>query len=265
VNFEAAKTNLRLIGEHTEDFFAALFTDNKPNPPAGPFGVFHTEAARAINRARQQHLGSLGLDLSNKRVLEVGAGVGLHTPFFLERGCEVVVSDGNLENVGEIRRRLPQLRVEHIDMESDGDLSYLGEFDLIYCYGLLYHLANPERAIARLAKVSKGQLLLETCVALSELEDINYLRDFVSNNQAVSGIGCRPSRKWILERLKKHFGYGYITDSQPDHGDFPTDWNFPMTNLIYRAVFVGSKAPLTNSHLLSEPLQSQSRHVSSAP
>jgi hypothetical protein len=45
-----------------------------------PFAVFLTPEASAINMARQTHLASLGLDLARKRVLEVGAGIGLHTP-----------------------------------------------------------------------------------------------------------------------------------------------------------------------------------------
>ena len=44
-------------------------------PRAGdPFAVFLAPAAHAINQARQVHLGSLGLELANKRVLEVGIG-----------------------------------------------------------------------------------------------------------------------------------------------------------------------------------------------
>ncbi len=264
MNSQQSKAHLQSIGAHVRGLIGALVASEPPAAEQSPFWVFHTDNARAINRARQAHLGSLGLDLSNKKVLEVGAGIGLHTPFFLERGCEVVVSDGNLENVGEIRRRHPQLRVEHVDMEGDGDLSYLGEFDLVYCYGLLYHLANPERAIERLSKVCRGQLLLETCVAQTELEDINYLRDFVSNNQAVSGIGCRPSRSWLLARLNKYFGHGYITSSQPDHMDFPIDWDYPMTNLLYRAVFVGSKVALVNDQLWTEQRQQQTRHTEAA-
>ena len=31
--------------------------------------------------------------------------------------------------------------------------------------------------------------------------------------------------------------------TQPDHADFPTDWDYPPTQLFYRAVFVGSKVP----------------------
>jgi len=107
-----------------------------------PFAVFLTPEANAINIMRQAHLASLGLDLACKQVLEVGAGIGLHTPFFLERGCEVLVTDGNAENVGEIRRRLPNVPSTLLDLEQDGALDHLGTFDIVYCYGLLYHLTE---------------------------------------------------------------------------------------------------------------------------
>jgi SAM-dependent methyltransferase len=220
--------------------------------PASPFDVFLAPNALAINRARQEHLASLGLDLQGKRVLEVGAGIGLHTPFFLERGCTVVVTDGNPDNVGEIRRRHPGLTADQVDLERDESLQRLGQFDLIYCYGLLYHLEHPAQALKRLSEVCTGQLLLETCVSGGGFDEVLFLRDFTGNNQAVSGIGCRPTRRWVMNRLREHMGYAYMPRTQPTHPDFPTDWEFPPTQLLYRATFVGSKTPLALATLTEE-------------
>src|SRR5204863_383555 len=63
-------------------------------------------------------------------------------------------------------------------------------------------------------------------------------------NQAVSGIGCRPTRLWVLNRLRMLFGHAYIPRSQPDHVDFPTDWKQPPIQLMYRSIFVGSRDAL---------------------
>ena len=186
-----------------------------------PFSVFLAPNAHAINHARQSHLASLGLDLAGKRVLEVGAGIGLHTPFFLERGCTVTVTDGRPENVAEIARRHPGVKTAIVDLEADRPIE-LGRFDAIYCYGLLYHLSNPQRALARLADVCDGQLLLETAVSPGTFDELLLVRDPDAFNQAISGIGCRPTRLWILNRLKSLLGYGYIPRTQPDHLDFPT-------------------------------------------
>ena len=209
-----------------------------------PFAVFLTPSAQAINRARQQHLASLGLDLEGKRVLEVGAGIGLHTPFFLERGCEVTVTDGRAENVAEIARRLPTVRTALVDLEADKSLDTLGRFDIVYCYGLLYHLGNPERALARLAEVCEGMLLLETAVSPGSHDELLFVRDPDYLNQAVSGVGCRPTRLWVLNRLHMLFGHAYIPRTQPDHVDFPSDWKQPPIQLMYRSIFIGSRAPL---------------------
>lgn len=224
-----------------------------------PFEVFLAPAAHAINRARQAHLGGLGLDLANKRVLEVGAGIGLHTPFFLERGCEVTVTDGRAENVAEIGRRLPSVRSAVVDLELDRPIE-LGRFDLVYCYGLLYHLANPERALGRLADACGGQLLLETAVSPSTHDELLLVRDPDAFNQAVSGIGCRPTRLWVLNRLKSLLGWGYIPRTQPDHVDFPTDWIHTPIQTMHRSIFIGSRIPLSLPTLADSVPATQDAH-----
>lgn len=257
-----AKEHLAAIGQHARAMVREAFGLSRSTSGAGsPYHVFLMPNALAINKARQEHLASLGLDIAGKRVLEVGGGIGLHTSFFLERGCTVVVTDGNPENVEEIRRRHPSLTSQVLDMEAEESIAHLGSFDLVYCYGLLYHLANVERAIERLAEVCTGQVLLETCVSPGNFDEILFLRDFVSNNQAVSGIGCRPTRLWVMNRLRKHFGYAYITTTQPDHMDFPSNWDCPNTNLLYRSVFVGSKVPLKNPMLTEEIPHKQPKYI----
>jgi SAM-dependent methyltransferase len=221
-------------------FFQRLFT---AQPVEDPFSVFLAPNAHAINQARQSHLASLGLDLKGKSVLEVGAGIGLHTPFFLERGCTVTVTDGRAENVAEIARRHPGVKTAIVDLEIDSPIE-LGRFDVIYCYGLLYHLSNPQRALARLADVCDGQLLLETAVSPGTHDELLLVRDPDAFNQAISGIGCRPTRLWILNRLKSLFGHGYIPRTQPDHVDFPADWVHTPIQTMHRSIFVGSRTPL---------------------
>jgi hypothetical protein len=60
---------------------------------------------------------SLGLPLARRRVLELGAGIGDHTTFFLDRDCEVCVSDGHAENVDFLRQRYHWMRVKIIELE----------------------------------------------------------------------------------------------------------------------------------------------------
>ena len=101
-------------------------------------------------------------------------------------------------------------------------------------------------------------------MALGDAADVHFMRDPRSNNQAVQGIGCRPTRAWVMDKLRLHFGHAYSARAQPDHPDFQTDWKLPETSVNYRAVFVGSKVPLDLPALTAELPQRQARITSLA-
>ena len=217
------------------------------------FASFLTTEAFAINKASQLHLASLAMDLAGKSVLEVGAGIGLHTKFFEDLGCTVFSTDGRQENVAEIRRRYPHRQAEVFDLDQRTDISYLDSFDLVYCYGTLYHLSKPEQALKAMAGVCREMILLETCVTPGDELAVNLVTENASNpNQSYSGKGCRPPRLWVIEMLKKYFGFAYASKSQPPHPDFDWDWQSFVSKKNHRAVFVGSKTPLVNEKLSAQ-------------
>ena len=218
------------------------------------FEVFDTPEALEINWARQDHLASLGLDLAHKSVLEVGAGVGRHTAFFEKLGCTVVSTDARPENVEEHFRRYPHRKgcVEVADLNLPGSHKKFGVFDIVYCYGTLYHLNDPELCIRDLSENCKELFLLETCV---NPEDNNKINNVTENqetkNQSFSGVGCRPARDWIMNELNKYYPFVYCSKSQPDYPEFPLVWPASSSNTItnYRSVFVASRHPLTHGTL----------------
>jgi len=236
-----------------------------------PTRIFLTPEALAINRARQQHLASLGLPLDAKRVLEVGAGIGLHTAFFEQRACHVLSTDGRMDNVSEMRRRHPNRDVAVLDLERSDDIRALGHFDVVYCYGTLYHLGTPEATLRALAEVS-DMVLLETCVTPGEGSVLHMVDEQESvRNQARSSRGCRPTRGWVLGTLTDLWGNAYLSRTQPDHVDFPLDWSQlpaePHATRNTRAVFVGSRAPLDDNAALTRFLpdrQERATHSGSA-
>jgi SAM-dependent methyltransferase len=223
------------------------------------FAPFLAQGALRINYARQQHLATLALPIDGQRVLEVGAGIGLHTAFFEARGCDVVVTDAREENVLEIRRRFPHRRAEILDVERPETYSTHDHFDIIYCYGLLYHLSNPERALDGLATLG-DVLLLETRVTPGSADSITLFREHTATDQALRQIGCRPTRRWVLEALRSRWGYAYTTRTQPGHPEFPTDWRTVSADErnTSRAIFVASRRPLDSPHLSEEILDVQS-------
>ena len=102
-------------------------------------------------KRRQEHLDSLGLDLAGRTVLEVGAGIGDHTTFFLDRGCRVLSTDGRPENLAGFRERddlftaYPHrdcLELAVLDLDRP-PADFGRSFEVVYCYGVLYHLEHP--------------------------------------------------------------------------------------------------------------------------
>ena len=117
--------------------------------------------------------------------------------------------------------------------------------------GELYHLAAPEPALEALSRVS-DMILLETCLSPGVSEDAPNVAEEHTMNQAYSGVGSRPTRAWVVSRLQRFWGHGYISVTQPSHPDFPNDWSMPATRENTRAIFVGSRAPLANPLLTAD-------------
>lgn len=221
----------------------------------GGFSVFDAADAQSINKARLGHLASLNLDFRGKRVLDVGCGVGHLGGFFEERGGSVVGVDARPENVGRLRALYPE-RQAHVANVESRMLTELGRFDIVFCYGLLYHLENPIAALRNIAACCKDILLLETVIT-DDARPVLLLVDEPSEtkNQAVSGFGCRPSPAFVTMALNRiGFTSVYTTKSRPDHVDFVFDWRnsgeWQRDGHLLRCIFVASRSRLDHSGLV---------------
>lgn len=213
------------------------------------------------DQRRQEHLASLGLDISGSSVLEVGAGIGNHTSFFLDRGCKVLSTEARPENLEVIRGRYPELEVRRLDLDAP-DESLDGLFDIVYCYGVLYHLKNPAAAISYMAHRCRRMLLLETCVSYGSEEAINPCPEPADNlSQSIHGVGCRPTRPWVFNELKRHFEFVYMPLTQPNHKEFPVDWETPdLSKPLVRSVFIASRQQINNDLLVDYVPMRQKHH-----
>lgn len=219
--------------------------------------TFQSEHYLRHNQRRLEHLASLQLDVHGKTVLEVGAGIGDHTGFYLDRGCKVTVTDVRPENLAFLRDRFsgnPAVTFQGLDLDHPIDLAQ--QFDVIHCYGILYHLERPAEALQYLARHCRSLLLLETCVSRGNELLINPVDEPTEQfSQAFYGRGCRPTRPWVWARLKELMPYVYATATQPAHEEFPLDWTAGMSQkavTLTRAVFVASRIDLgANPNLLN--------------
>ena len=220
-----------------------------------PEEAFHDPAYVRHNARRLEHLASLQLETAGRTVLEVGAGIGDHTSYYLDRGCPVTITEARQENMAVLSARYPGRPVLALDVEAP--VAVPGSpFEIVHCYGLLYHLSRPDRALEFLASQCSGRLMLETCVSFGSAMDMHPIQeDRLDPSQAQSGVGCRPTRAWIFATLQRLFTHVYVPCTQPDHEQFPIDWTAPSKHLagLQRAVFVASRGPM-NSPLLSQVL-----------
>ncbi|MCO4781180.1 MAG: class I SAM-dependent methyltransferase [Candidatus Cloacimonetes bacterium] len=218
--------------------------------------LFHSGGYLRHNTRRQEHLNSLRLPIQGKSVLEVGAGIGDHSTFFIDRGCDITITEVREENLEIIRQRFPHLSTMKLDMENPPDFNGV-QYDIVYCYGLLYHVEDPKVSLDYLAKCCKGLLLLETCVSSDLDSEVNTVTEADDQTQAYSRIGCRPTRFMLWKYLKSLFPYVYLTKTQPAHEEFPLNWESPDLSHLTRAVFVASQTKLDNDMLSDELLMQQ--------
>lgn len=223
------------------------------------FNAFDRKKARHINKARLEHLASLGLPLRGKRVLEPGSGIGLLTGFFEDMGCAVYSTEGRKENVNENLRRHPwrKGKVGLVDLMVSGSHDHLGTFDVVFCYGTLYHVPDPKLVLRDLAHVCNSIFLLESCVHPNDNGKMNPRRESKGINQGIHKMGCRPARDWLMNELEELFGYSYLTVTQPDHPAFPLEWPAQRLKGSVRSIFVASREPLILLSLSGSLLKKQ--------
>jgi len=223
-------------------------------PEGGGLEGFETPEAQAINKARLDHLDSLGLPLDGRTVLDVGSGPGHLAQYFVARGCDVLSTDAREENVRRLQELYPGHQADTIDVERDS-LDALGRFDVVFCYGLLYHLESPVLALRKLASVCDDLLLVETMVCDSPLPVLRLEDEYLSLNQALRGIAHRPSPAWVamvLDRIGMH--NVYLAAEPPAHPDYRFDRLHGLETArdghLLRAVFVASWNALDNDRLV---------------
>ena len=220
----------------------------------GGVDVFDTPEAIALNEARMSHLESLGLNLAGKRVLDVGAGVGHLAARLQTLGSSVVCLEGRPENVGAMRSRYPQIEGYVADVENE-PLTRFGRFDVVFSYGLLYHLENPLHAIRNLESVCGELLLLESMVCDHDRPVVLVEDESPDVNQALAGLGCRPSPHYIALALNRAgFAHIYAPKKPPEHADFRFEWrnglDYVRDGHPLRCVFVASRSDLRNPNLV---------------
>ena len=96
---------------------------------------------------------------AGKRVLEIGCGIGSDAEEFAKNGADYVGIDLSDQSIALCRQRFEVLGLEgefhNIDVTDLEALKTLGEFDLVYSYGVIHHFPGIDKIIDNVREVVK--------------------------------------------------------------------------------------------------------------
>jgi FkbM family methyltransferase len=177
----------------------------------------HIEArGETIRRVTNDLKGALGLSTA----IDVGCGLGFFSQILQECGLSVRAIDGRLANIEEARLRYPKILFDKGDIQ-DQNIPSLGTFDLVLCFGLLYHLESPLLAIRNLRSLTRKGLLLES-MCLPGIKPLMQLREELSlEDQSLTDVAFYPTETCLVKMLyRAGFTGVYRVRVLPDHDDF---------------------------------------------
>lgn len=186
--------------------------------------IFDNSGYARISEARlrtlQTFLPELQRQLGLKTALDVGCGTGFFSEFLRDSEFRVSALDGRKENVEEAQRRVENVDFRQADVE-DPSLPTLGPFDLVLCFGLLYHLENPFRAIRNLFALTGKVLIVESMCVPDESTLLYLLDEGKLEDQGLNYVAFYPSEGCLIKMMwRAGFPFVYRFRNLPDHEQF---------------------------------------------
>ncbi len=208
---------------------------------------FDTSGALNINEARKSFLDKWLPDFIKRErittVLDVGCGFGSFSIYLKNLGLKVTAFDIRKENVAVAKDRNPGIDFKVYDIE-DRSVCSLGSFDMVFCFGTLYHLENPFRAIRNLYCLTGKFLLAETQTAPYAYPCAALYEECNKEDQSLNYTVLIPSESCFVKIFYKAGFAGVYSSKIPViHKEFRAS----LVNKKARAIFLATR--LTNLKL----------------
>ncbi|MGH8501277.1 MAG: class I SAM-dependent methyltransferase [Gammaproteobacteria bacterium] len=196
-------------------------------------GVTYGGAFDAMNDARLTQFHAHFPDV--KTILELGSlegghSFGLASHSNVERIVALEGRSFNIERARFVQKLLGVDKVKFIEVNlEETDLAVHGQFDAVFCAGLLYHLPEPWKLIAQCARVGPGLFIWTHYAADNNTVEVNGyqgkwyqesgLRDPLSGMSKESFWPTLTSLKAML--TQKGFGNVHVIEDDPKHPHGP--------------------------------------------
>lgn len=228
---------------------------------------FDQREYRQLIEAREQTIrrvvNKLKSALGLSSAVDVGCGVGFFSQTLAECGLRVCGFDARPENVAEARKRFPGIPFGEANIEGR-EICQLGRFDVVLCFGLLYHLENPLKAVRNLRAITEKCLFLESLCLPEEKCTLLLREEPRQDDQSLHAVACYPSESTLVKMLyQAGFAKVYGLTLLPDHDDFRETREHKQR----RTVLLASLVPIDGAgfRLLLEPDETEDPWAKNPP
>lgn len=202
--------------------------------------VFNGEHYERLNISRAEVLREILRELTQplglRTAIDIGCGLGFFSQLMSTLGLQVTAVDGRHENIEEGKKRYPNIRFLCFDVQ-DPSLLSLGEFDLVLCFGLLYHLENPLLAVRHLQAITTQLLIAESVTFPGEEPVMALIDEELHEDQGLNHVAFYPTEPCLIKMFyRAGYPFVYALIRRPAHPDFE--------GARVRTVLAASKQPI---------------------
>jgi SAM-dependent methyltransferase len=108
--------------------------------------------------------------LEGLRIIDLGCNEAEMAIEFAMHGAEVVAVDGREDNLAKPRLVKEILGIDNLTIVNENVVNLtvgrFGQFDVVLCFGLLYHLDDPHRFLKSICEMTRRLMFLNTHVAV---------------------------------------------------------------------------------------------------
>jgi 2-polyprenyl-3-methyl-5-hydroxy-6-metoxy-1,4-benzoquinol methylase len=156
------------------------WTDHNIHLGNGLYTMDASVSTEKLRRIVQIVADIAGKPLSTLRILDLACLEGQYAIEFARHGARSVGIEGRVENLEKARFAQRALRLDNVELYQD-DIRNLstekyGEFDVVLCLGVLYHLDAPDvfEFVERIASVCNGFAVFDTYISVTKERSVPY-------------------------------------------------------------------------------------------
>jgi len=181
-----------------------------------PYAALNVARERVIERL----IASLRKDCRLETAADLGCGLGYFSAFLRRFGFRVIGVDGREENVDEAKRRFPDIEFHRMDAE-DPRIREFGQFDLVLCIGLYYHLENPFAAFRNCFAMTKQIAIVEGMCVPGKEARLEVRDEGPTEDQGLHHVALYPSENGLVKLLyRSGYPFVYRFRAMPEHPNY---------------------------------------------